>query len=247
MPDCQLWEYEKEVALEYLEEDDLNPIEEAGRCLGALKEFESIIQPLSVELAVECRHLKRLAYSFEIKPEVPFWHWEISSVPLGVSTFGLYTGIAKVIEVADISIDDLYEWIKEPLQQKSPDPEYDIAWSEINIWATRARVINEIPFVARDYYLVETRIGEIKYPLIEHDGGLWVYGPQKPYDSYPPMSIKVNSHAGAHDIKFLIPWTVWYDEYSPEYFYFYQAIQRIIAQGWELNEETPLKEPKYAA
>ena len=247
MTDCQLWEYEKEIILEYFEEDDLSAVDEANRCLDALKELETIIQPLSVEFRTTCRHLKRLFHSFKIEPEVPFWHWQISSVPPGVSTFGVYTGIATVVSVDEIIIDNLSKWIEKALQQKSPDPEYDINWSEMNIWSTRAKIVDEVYFIGRDYYLVETRIGEIKYPLRRHNDGLWVYGPQKPYSSYPPMSIKIYNHAGAHEMKFLIPWTVWYDESSPEYSCFYLAVQRIIAQGWQLSEETPMKEPKYAA
>ena len=250
MVDCFLWEFEEQIVLNYYEEDDPSTLDEANRCLKALKELEPIIQALSVEFRVECRHLKRLAYSFEIKPEIEFWHWELSPVPPNISTFGFYTGIAKIIPVENITTEDLSQWIIEPLQQKSPDPEYDVRWSEINICATRAKVINEITIdeihcVGRDYYLVKTEIGEIKYPLIEHDGGLWVYGPQKVYDGYPPMSIRIYTDGGTHKIKFLIPWTVWYDENSPEYYYFYQAVQRIIAQGWELSEQTPMKEPKY--
>ena len=249
MVDCYLWEQDEQITLEYVEEEDLNSIEEVSHCLKALKELEPIIQPLSVEFGVKYRHRKTFALkrAYKDRPEIPYWHWEISSIPPEIFTEGFHFGGAKVIPVENITTEDLSKWIVEPLQQKSPDPEYDVRWTEINICAVRARVIDEIRFVGRDYYLVKTPIGEYKYPLIEHDGGLWVYSPQKPYRTYPTMTIGILTDIGAHRIKFFIPWTVWYDEYSPEYYYFYQAVQRIIAQGWQLSEKTPMKEPKYAA
>ena len=250
--DCQLWEFEEEIVLEYFEEDDTSNsnIEEINRCLEALKEYEFIVQPLSVEFGVKYRHRQRLAFNLDYRnrPKIPYWHWEISSIPPKIIAEGLYPDSAKVIPVENITTEDLREWVKEPLKQKSPNLEYDVHWSEINIWATRARIIDEIRFIDRDDYSVETKIGEIKYPLRRHDDGLWVYGPQKPYSSYPPMTIRLYTDGdGAIKMKILIPWTVWYDEYSPEYYYLYQAVQRIIAQGWELSEYTPLEEPKYAA
>ena len=36
-------------------------------------------EQILVELLVKYRHQKRLAYTFEVMPEVPYWHWEISS------------------------------------------------------------------------------------------------------------------------------------------------------------------------
>lgn len=245
MSDCQLWEGEKQIVLEYYEDDGVSNTEEINRCLKVLEEFESIVQPLLVEFVVKCRHRTRLAFSYDIMPEIPYWHWKISSIPPEIIAEGFYPDSAKVIWADNITTRDLKKWVKEPLQQKSPNPEYEVRWSEINVRATRARVINELRFIGRDYYLVETAIGEFKYPLRKHDGGLWVYGPQKPYRAYPPMTIRIYTDGGTHDLKFSIPWTVWYDENSPEYFYFYQAIQRVIAQGWELSEYTPMKEPKY--
>ena len=274
MVDCYLWEGDEQITLEYIEQadfdsveihpgdsdeqviskikqiGDLSNIERANRCLKALKELELVIQPLSVEFVVMYRHRKTFALKRDYRdfPEFPYWHWEISSIPSEIVTEGFYFGGAKVIPVENITTEDLSQWIVEPLQQKSPDPEYDVRWTEMNICAVRARVIDEIRFVGRDYYLVKTPIGEYKYPLIKHDDGLWVYSPQKPYGTYPTMTIGILTYgATAHKIKFSIPWTVWYDEYSPEYYYFYQAVQRIIAQGWQLSEKTPMKEPKYAA
>ena len=252
MTDCGMWESEAQFTLTYDEEEDLSPIKEVHRCLLALKELKPVVQPLSVEFVVKCRHLKRLAFSYEIMPEFPYWNWEISSVPSQIITEGFYPSGAKVTQVENITTEELSKWIVEPLKQKPPDPEYNIWWSEINICATRAKIINptvidEIRCVKRDCYLVDTLIGELKYPLVKQDNSLWVYSPQKPYKTYPTMTISIISYGGTHGIKFSIPWTVWYDESSPEYFCFYQAIQRIIAQGWQLSKQTPMKEPKYAA
>ena len=247
MVDCYLWEGDKQIGLYYLEEEDLSAVEEVNRCLKALGELEPIVQPLSVEFVAVYRHQKKLNFSYKFMPEVPYWHWEISSIPSEIVTDGFYTGIAKIIPVKNITTKNLREWIKKPLQQKSPDSEYDVWWSEINIRATRARIIDEIPFIRRDYYLVKTRYGEYRFPLVRHEGGLWVCGPHERYRGYPPMTIRILADGGRHDLDFSIPWTVWYDESSPEYYYFYQAVQRIIAQGWQLSEQTPMKEPKYAA
>ena len=274
MVDCEIWKGEKQITLQYNEQVDLSSVEfhpgeseeqivsklnqvadlddtrRATRCLKALKELEPIIQPLSVEFVVKYRNKKTLALKRDYRdfPEFPYWHWEISSIPPEIVTEGFYPDGAKVIPVENITVEDLSKWIVEPLQQKSPDPEYEVRWTEMNICATRARVIDEIRFAGRDYYLVKTKIGEYKYPLIKHDGGLWVYGPKEPYRSYPPMTIMIYTEgATAHEINFSIPWTVWYLEDTPEYYYFYQAVQRIIAQGWQLSEYTPMKEPKYAA
>ena len=254
MTDCQLWEGDKQISLYYLREEDPTPAEEVRRCLKALKELEPVVQPLSVEFGVKYRHKKTLALKrdYRDRPKFPYWHWEISSVPPDIVTEGFHFGGAKVIPVKDITTKDLSKWIVEPLQQKSPDPKYDVWWSEINICATKARIINptvidEIRCVKRDYYLVKTAIGELRYPLVRQDNSLWVCGPHERYRGYPPMTITILTLSGRHDINFFIPWTVWYDEYSPEYFCFYQAIQRIIAQGWQLSEKTPLEKPKYAA
>ena len=188
MIDCYLWEGDEQITLKYIEEEDLSAVEEVNHCLKALKELEHIIQPLSIEFIVKFRHRKRLAYSFELMPEVPYWHWEISPVPPDISTFGFYTGIARIIPVKNITTNNLKEWIKKPLQQKSPDSEYDVWWSEINICATRARIIDEIRFADRDYYLVSTRYGEYRFPIIRNNKGLWVYGSLKSYAGYPPRS-----------------------------------------------------------
>lgn len=249
MPDCHMLKGGKQISLNYVEEKDLSAVEEVHRCLKALKELEPIVQPLSVEFVVKYRHKKTLALKRDLKdfPKFPYWHWEISSVPPEIITQGLYFGGAKVIPVKDITTEDLSKWIEKPLQQKSSDPECNVWWSEINIYAVRARIINEIGFADRDYYLLKTAIDEYKYPIIRDNNGLWVYGPQEPYRSYPPMTITILTTVGRHDINFDIAWTAWYNEYSPEYYYFYQAIQRIIAQGWQLSEYTPMKEPKYAA
>lgn len=252
MADCGMWESEAQFTLYYLEEEDLNSIKEIYRCLVALKELEPFVQPLSIEFLVKCRHQKTLAYSYEIMPPFPYWHWEISSVPPEIVTEGFYPDGAKVIPVKNINSENLKKWVQKPLQQESPDPKYDVWWSEINICATKARIINpaiidEIRCVKRNYYLVDTPIGELRYPLVKQDNSLWVCGPHERYTGYPPMTIRILTLSGRHDIKFSIPWTVWYDEYSPEYYYFYRAVQRIIAQGWQLSEYTPMKEPKYAA
>ena len=252
MVDCYLWEGDKQIGLYYLEEEDLSAVEEVNRCLKALGELESIVQPLSVEFVAVYRHQKRLNFSYKFMPEVPYWHWEISSIPPEIVTEGFYPDGAKIIPVKNITTKDLSKWITEPLKQKSPDSEYDVWWSEINLRASRARIINptvidEIRRMKRDYYLVDTPIGELRYPLVKQDNSLWVCGPHERYTGYPPMTIKILTDGGRHDLDFSISWTVWYDESSPEYFCFYQAIQRIIAQGWQLSEYTPMKEPKYAA
>ena len=249
MADCELWEGEEQISLYYVGEENLNTMQEANCCLNAFKELELIIQPLSVEVGIGYRHRQALSFKYDLRdrPEIPYWHWEISSIPPQIITEGFYPDGAKVIPVENITTENLSKWIIEPLQQKSPDPEYEVAWSQMNICAVKARVIDEIRFIGRDYYLVKTPIDEYKYPLIKHDDGLWVYSPQKPYGTYPTMTIRILNSIGIQQIKFSIPWTVWYDEYSPEYYYFYQAVQRIIAQGWQLSEYTPMKEPKYAA
>lgn len=150
MSDSELWyKGEKQISLHYVEEDFSDNITEISRCLKALRELEHIVKPLSFEFGVKCQNLKNLSYSFEIKPEVSYWHWEISPVPEGILTLGMYTGIAKVIPVNDISIDSLQHWIEEPLQQQCPDPNYKLRWSEMNIYASKAKVFDEYKFTKR--------------------------------------------------------------------------------------------------
>ena len=55
----------KEIALEFYQEDGVSNTEEIYHCLDALKELESIIQPLSIEFGVKYRYRRRLAFIYD--------------------------------------------------------------------------------------------------------------------------------------------------------------------------------------
>ena len=250
MYDCQLLQKgEKQIALEFCEEEDVDNVTEITTCLNAIKELTSILQPLSVEFRVTCQDRISLVNDLVKKPADPFWQLQESSLPPGIDAYGvLYFGISRISKVPNINTEILLDWMVKALDQESPDPEkYNIHWGEINIWAVRARIIDEAPFQKRNYFRLHTSIGDFEYPLERRKDGLWVYGPRENlFISRPPLSIQIWSECGAHSMRITIYWTKWYDANSPGYNALKEAISRIIAQGWELSESTPLTDPIFA-
>lgn len=250
MYDCELLQKgEKQIYLDFCEEKDVDNITEITRCLNALKELMPIVHPLAVEFRVMCQDRVSLINEIVVKPKVGFLRIIESSIPQKIYVHGLlYPGIENITQVPNINKSILENWMEKALDQESPDPEkYNIHWGEINIWAVRARIIDETPFQKRNYFRLHTSIGDFEYPLERRKDGLWVYGPRdKVFTSRPPLAIQIWSECGAHTIKICIYWTEWYDANSPGYNALKEAIGKIIDQGWELSESTPLTDPVFA-
>ncbi|MGF1489099.1 MAG: hypothetical protein ACFBSE_18585, partial [Prochloraceae cyanobacterium] len=232
MYDCELLQKgEKQIVLHFCEDEDVDNITEITRCLNALKELMPITHPLSVEFRVMCQDRVSLINDLVIKPPNPFWQLQESSIPLGIDAYGvLYFGISQISKVPNINTEILLNWMEKALDQESPDPEkYNIHWGEINIWAVRARIIDETPFQKRNSFRLHTSIGDFEYPLERRKDGLWVYGPrEKVFTSRPPFAIQIATMCGAHKIRISVYWTQWYDANSPGYNALKKAIAKII-------------------
>ena len=249
MYDCELLQKgEKQIYLDFCEEKDVDNITEITRCLNALKELMPIVHPLAVEFRVMCQDRVSLINEIVVEPEIAFLRMVESSIPPGIYIGGLYPGIEHITQVPKITTEALLDWMVKALDQESPDPEkYNIHWGEINIWAVRAKIVDETPFQKRSYFRLHTSIKDFEHPLDRRKDGLWVYGPEKRgFTSRPPLAIQIWSECGAHTIKICIYWTEWYDANSAGYNALKEAISRIIAQGWELSESTPLTDPVFA-
>lgn len=246
MYDCELWDKGTEKAvLYYVEEDHLNSITEINRCFKALKELESFVKPLSMELEFMCSHKKYAYFDYKLRLSQPVAHLEV--IPLPSEVYIDRNNLAKVKTVPKITIEAISSLVEELLQQQCPNIDFEPSWSVMNIEAVRAKVTDESKLVDKDTFWVESRTGKLRFPLVRHDDGLWVYAPKNVYRSYPPISIRFTSEGGAHKMNIYVAWSMWYDINSSGYKELYKAINRIIAQGWELSEKTPLEEPKYAA
>ena len=250
MYDCELLQKgEKQIALEFCEEEDVDNITEITRCLNALKELTSIVQPLSVEFRVTCQDRISLLNDLVLQPKVGFLRIIESSIPQKIYVHGLlYPGIENITQMPNINTSILKNWMEKALDQESPDPEkYNIHWGEINIWAVRARIIDQTPFQKRNSFRLHTSIGDFEYLILRRKDGLWVYGPgDKRFISRPPLTIQTWTECGAHSMRITIYWTMCYDANSPGYNTLKEAIGKIIDQGWELSENTPLTDPIFA-
>ena len=249
MYDCELLQKgEKQIVLHFCEEKDVDNITEISGCLNALKKLMAIVHPLAVEFRVMCQDRVSLINEIVVEPEVGFLRMVESLTPPGINIGGLYPGIENITKVQNITTEALLDWMVKALDQESPDPEkYNIHWGEINIWAVRARIIDEAPFQKRNYFRLHTSIGDFEYPLERRKDGLWVYGPRENlFISRPPFAIQISTMCGAHKIRISVYWTRWYDANSSGYNTLKEAISRIIDQGWELSESTPLTDPVFA-
>ena len=250
MYDCELLQAgEKQIHLYFCEEEDVDNITEITRCLNALKELKKIVQPLSVEFRVMCQDRVSWLNNLKVDPPNPFWQLQESNVPSGIDIYAsVYSGLSRISEVPSLNTQVLLDWMSKALDQESPDPEkYNIHWGEINISAVRAKIVDETPFEKRKFFRLRTSIGDFEYPLERRKGGLWVYGPRDGiFTSRPPFDIQIRTNCGAHTINIIIYWTAWYDANSPGYNALKEAIGRIIDQGWELSENTPLTDPTFA-
>ncbi|RCJ39557.1 hypothetical protein A6770_38835 [Nostoc minutum NIES-26] len=135
--------------------------------------------------------------------------------------------------------------MSEAQQQECPRPEKNkLRWEGIDIWATRARICDESLFEGQHSLWLNWSKSEFEYPLECRSNGLWVYGPIKERPTQPPFTLKLTRMGDSVDIDIFVHWSLWYDINSPGYIALKQAICRIIDQGWELSEHTPLTEPK---
>lgn len=244
--DCELWDKGSEtIVLNYVEEDYVDNITEIARCLKALKELESFVKPLSMEIEFMCSHRKHGYFDYKLRLSQPIGHLEIT--PLPTEVYIDRNDLAKIKAVSDITNEAVNDLVKELLQQKCSNPDFEPSWSVINIKAVRAKITEKSKSINKDGFAVESPTGKLKFPLIRHGNSLWVYAPKNIYRSYPPISIRFVSEGGAHTMSIYVAWSMWYDSKSSGYKELYEAVQRIVAQGWKLTINKLSKKPEYAA
>ena len=244
--DCELWDKGSEtIVLDYLEKNNSNSITEIARCFEALKKLESFVKPLSVELEFMCSHKKHRYFDYKLKLSQPIGHLEVSYLPPEV--YINRNSLAKVKTVSNITTKAIFDLTEELLQQQCFNPDFEPSWSVMNIPAVRVKIPNELKLVDKNVFLVKSPTGKLKYPLIRHNDGLWVYAPKDIYRSYPPISIRFVSEDGAHTMSIYVAWSMWYDANSIGYKELYKAVQEIVAQGWDLTVNKLSKEPQHEA
>lgn len=245
MYDCEFWDDGKQISLNYEEQDDIGTVNEILRCLKALKELDSFIKPLGIEFWFRCshKHYRYFNYSMELPQKVGYID---VSTPLLEVNFN-HSVLSKAKVVSDVYPEVVIDFVEEFLQQRCPDPDFEPSWSSMNIWTTRVKIPNQFKLIDKDSIRLYLRWDVVKYPTLIHDSNLWVYGSKEKFPCNPPIKITINTEGGAHTITLYICWSIWYDRELPGYKELYEAIQRIIAQGWQLSEYTPMEEPKYAA
>jgi hypothetical protein len=242
MSDCYLIKSGKQFALSF-SSDVTEDIQATNICLKALNELMPCVQPISVEFRLRCQNKENYSYELNIQPPIYLWH--IQKLPIPPKIIIDPSPIAHTTQVPDITIDILSNWFQTALQQECPYPKtHQLCWTEIQIWATRARVLDETYFKQRQSFLLETAIGNFEYPVEHRHDGIWVYGPIASFRSEPPFTLQFLTWYGFLKLNIFVHWSMWYDVNSPGYTALKQAICRIVDQGWELSEHTPLSDPE---
>lgn len=212
-------------------------------CLSALNELMPCVQPLSVDFRLKCRNQANYSYESNILPPISLWHMEELSIPSKVIINS--SPIANITQVPNITIDVLSQMFEAALQQQCPCPTtHELCWTEIEIWATRARIFNEINLNRRNVFVLSTSSGNFEYPIEHRQNGTWVYGPIASFPSQPLFTVQFYVWYGYLILTISVYWSTWYNINSPGYNALKESISKILDQGWRLSEYTPLTEPK---
>ena len=218
----------------------------AWKVIEAIDELRTVIQPLSIDLALGCRDTTIQWMNYKITPQQPHWFISESSLPETIVIEPGFTN-AQISQVSELSKDNIIAWIEKALQQECPlSDTNEVTWYVLEIRAVRARITNQSKFNNKNLFIAKHDRGNFKFPLEKRKDGVWVYSPIKDLLTQPSFSLLIGKEEARLTMDINIHWTLW-AENSEDRNALKEGIQRIINKGWTLEnaskefELTPVK------
>ncbi len=148
----------------------------------------------------------------------------------------------QISQVPELSKKYLLNWIEQALQQEfSHDTTHALDWCGFEVCAVRARIYSEEKFIDRQSFKLKTSKGNWEFPLEKKSDGLWVYGwfegEYGKLNKIPPLRVVISNDIDGMRMYLIVEWGPWKQKDSLEYNELRQALLRVIALGWEVEDE----------
>jgi hypothetical protein len=239
MSDCESYKLEGPgVSLRY--EGDIDRAQEPLgiiQALDAVDELRTLVQPLSAELELGCRYIISDWRDLDIDPQYRFWFIRQSSVPETIFIKPFFSEKAQTSEISELTREALTTWIEKAFEQQCPCSDtHVLAWNELRVAATQARIYDEKKLEGRDKLLVDVfKVGVVELPLERRDGKLWLYSPNRVLYGEPSIVYSITSSEFGLQLKINVHLSWWTKENSEDNQAFQETVMRLIHKGWTLK------------
>lgn len=221
----------RHLALERIAPDPVPPETQLAEvALDALEELRTVVEPLAVDLALDCSD-RQERWPVGGRPPRPYWYLRAMGLSDAQWIAPLYKD-ADVAETPRLDRQTLQGWIGRTLDQPCEGPDEVTAWAELSVRACCGRLYRE--HIAPTLTLFG-EMGTIDAPIrVDPDGVRWACGPVTRASTPPPVDLVIRSQGSVLSLKAHFHWSWWTEAGSPERQAVDRAVDRLCAVGWEL-------------
>jgi hypothetical protein len=207
------------------------------QALDAVDELRTLVQPLSAELELGCRYDISDWRDLDVDPKYRFWFIRQSSVPETIFIKPYFSEEAQISQAPELTREALTAWIEKAFQQQCPYSDtHVLAWNELRVGATRARIYDEKKLEGRNKLLVEVfKAGTVELPLERRDDGLWAYSPNRLLYGEPGIVYSITSSEFGLNLKINVHLSLWTEKNSKDNQAFQETMMRLIDKNWTLE------------
>jgi hypothetical protein len=204
-------------------------VEDAIGVVAALWPF---VRPLAADLWLGCRDPEVPFLAGELDPARKGWHVRERELPEDVEVAS-YTGPGiESSTVDELTPDALREQIETAVAQEPPEPSCVVTFAGLACRTLRARLLDDR---WSDAAAVTVRDGSavMDVPVERRPDGLWIVAPLRGHRVEPPVSYEVELDEAVLSARISVMWSQWSQPGSAEHDALQDALERIVAQGWE--------------